>query len=171
MRKLATAVMTLGLMLAMSATALAGNMAITSFESLPDEFQAGTTYTLTYTVLQHGVTPVDGETSLVFTRADDGETAVFEGEPTDEIGRYTVEVTIPSEGNWEWQVIQDVFPPQDMGVITVAPDAGAMFPGTSIPLGAAVALLGIAALLAAWSVIRRANAARPATARATTQAN
>ena len=153
------------------ATALAGGWATVQLSSTPDGAEARAPWVVNLTVLQHGVTPVDGETSLVFTRADDGETAVFEGEPTDEIGRYTVEVTIPSEGNWEWQVIQDVFPPQDMGVITVAPDAGAMFPGTSIPLGAAVALLGIAALLAAWSVIRRANAARPATARATTQAN
>lgn len=171
MRRLGTVLMTVGLVLAMGATAYAGDMAITSFDSLPATFDAGKTYTLTYSVLQHGVTPVDGDSSLIFTRVDDGEQAVFEGEPTGEPGRYRVDVTIPVEGEWEWQVTQGPFAPQQMEPITVEPGATtAPSPTPALPMVVATVLL-LAVLVAAWFIVRRSVEQRANPVRATAQTN
>ncbi len=46
-------------------TAFAGGWAIASFDEVPGDFQAGATYDLEYTILQHGETPVDVGNSQV----------------------------------------------------------------------------------------------------------
>jgi hypothetical protein len=157
MRKLMFALMTLGLVVGLGPAALAGNMAITSFDSMPDEFVAGETYTLTYSVLQHGVTPVDGGSSLIFTD-DSGNIVTFDAEPTGEPGRYQVEVTLPSAGSWEWQVTQGPFEAQQMGELTVG--AGAPDATSSSPLTALKVLLPLGAVAAAWFTIREISRSR-----------
>lgn len=171
MRRLATALMTVAIVLTIGATAYAGDMAITSFDSLPATFESGKTYTLNYSVLQHGVTPVDGDSSLIFTRVDDGETLVFEGEPTGEPGRYQVEVIIPAEGEWEWQVTQGPFAPQQMEPITVEPvSATAASPTPALPMVLTAVLL-LAVLAATLLTVGRSAGQRANPARATARTN
>lgn len=119
MRKTVTA-LTTAVLLAIASTALAGGWAVTSFEELPSEFEAGTTYSLDYVILQHGETPADSGASYVTLRDSEGESLRFDAMNHGD-GTYTVEVTIPSEGSWEWEVVSEGWGPQPMGTIEAVP--------------------------------------------------
>ena len=112
MRRLLFAV-AVAVLLVVGAPAYAGGWAATSFDDLPSEFVAGETYELSYVILQHGVTPVDVDSTAVMLRSEaTGEELVFPASTAGETGRYLVEVTIPSSGSWSWEVSQDFFGPQ-----------------------------------------------------------
>ena len=110
-------------------TALAGGWAMTSFDEVPSEFQAGSTYDLTYTVLQHGQTPVDVGATHVRLIDSNGTVTEFDAVPTGEPGRYSVSITFPESGAWQWEVDQGDFGIYQIGSIQVAPAASAT--GTS----------------------------------------
>ena len=134
--------------------ALAGNMAITVFDELPEDFEAGTTHPLEYTILQHGQTPVDGANSeVIFTDSDTGQVLTFAAEPTGEPGRYAVEVMIPSEGDWQMQVTQGPFEAHEFGTIAVAPAAAAAASSTGW-MDVLRFILPLAAIAAAALTIR-----------------
>lgn len=81
--------------MAMASTALAGGWAVTTVDSMPEEFEAGTTYTIEYTIRQHGKTPVDSGASHVMLRQPKtGESLRFHAENHGD-GTYSVEVTVP----------------------------------------------------------------------------
>lgn len=105
--------------------AQAGGWAITSFDSLPADFEAGKPYDLTYTILQHGRTPVDVGTSMVRIRDNKGAVTEFEAVPTGEVGRYTVTVTFPAAGSFLWEVTQGDFEAHQLGTIEVSAAAAA----------------------------------------------
>ncbi len=107
--------------------ALAGGWAVTSFDQLPPEFQAGETYPLGYTVLQHGQTPVQVDTEIV-ARSEDGRQVSFTGVPEGPVGHYLAEVRFPQSGRWSWQVTQGPFGPQELGYVTVLPAASPTAP-------------------------------------------
>ena len=114
--------------------AFAGGWAIASFDEVPDEFEAGVTYDLEYTVLQHGETPVDVDGSEVRIFDSDGTVTEFGAVATGQPGRYSVAVTFPEPGSWHWEVTLGVFEAHDMGTVEVAaaaaavatPDSGSM---------------------------------------------
>jgi hypothetical protein len=119
--------MTLGLvgavalLVALAAPVSAGGWAVTTFGDVPAEFQAGTTYQLDYSVRQHGQHLVDpGETSIRIWNGETGEEHIFTGQSSGETGYYTAEVTFPSAGEWQWEVIQGMFGPQELGSLSVA---------------------------------------------------
>lgn len=137
--------------------ALGGNMAITTFDSLPDEFVAGETYDLTYTILQHGATPVDvGNSTVVFTDGETGKKVVFEATATGQQGKYAVTVTLPSGGEWKWRVTQGQFAAHELGVLHV----GEAVATTSTGAVALRVLLAICAVAAALFTIRELMRAR-----------
>jgi hypothetical protein len=141
-RSVWTAVVAVTLMVSAS-PALAGNWASTVFDDLPDEFEAGRTYALEYTILQHGDTPVaTSDSVLTFTGSDDE--LEFEATPMDEVGRFTVEIALP-EGNWDLEVTQGPFDPHRHGVVAVARDAsvGGVDVEPAVLILAAVALAGL----------------------------
>lgn len=105
--------------------AQAGGWAITSFDSLPADFEAGKSYDLTYSILQHGKTPVDVGTSMVRIRDSLGAVTEFEAVPTGEVGRYTVSVTFPAAGSFMWEVTQGSFEAHQLGTIEVSAAATA----------------------------------------------
>jgi hypothetical protein len=120
MRKRILRSVTLGalLILITAAPALAGGWAVTSVEDAPAEFVPGETYQLHYTVLQHGRTPVDvDDTAVILRSRDSAETLIFEGIATKEVGRYEVEVEIPTTGSWEWKITQGPFQAQELGTL------------------------------------------------------
>lgn len=107
--------------LAIPSLALAGGWAMTSFDEVPDGFQAGATYHLEYTVLQHGKTPVDVGGSQVRIIDSNGKITTFDAVATGETGRYAVTITFPESGTWQWEVTQGQFAPHEMGAIEVRP--------------------------------------------------
>src|SRR5689334_10435627 len=82
---------------ALSAPALAGGFAVTTFDQLPATVRAQETYAFGYTVRQHGVTPLSGiDTRIVAQSSTTGETIAFDGAPRGEPGHYVAQVRFPS---------------------------------------------------------------------------
>jgi hypothetical protein len=112
--------------MALPLLAQAGGWAIASFDSLPADFEAGESYNLTYTILQHGKTPVDVGTSVVRIRDSHGALTEFEAVTTGEVGRYHVTVTFPAAGSFLWEVTQGDFEPYQLGTIEVSAAAASV---------------------------------------------
>jgi len=113
------------LLLAMANPVWAGGWAVSSFEDAPTEFVAGETYEMHYSILQHGMNPIDIDaTTVVLTPTGGGDTLTFEGRSTGETGRYAVEVAVPAEGSWTWQVTQGIFEPQALGTMRIVEPTG-----------------------------------------------
>ena len=106
-------------LLAVPLAASAGGWALTSFDELPTSFEAGETYELSYTILQHGQSPVDVFSTSVFITDSAGNVTEFEAIRTGSVGHYTVEVTFPEGGTFSWSVSQGDFAPHDLGSISV----------------------------------------------------
>lgn len=122
----------LALLVALAAPVSAGGWAVTTFSDVPSEFQAGTVYRLDYSIRQHGQSLVDVEdTSIRIWNPETGEEHLFAGQSTGETGYYTAEVTFPSAGEWQWEVIQGWFGPQELGLLSVAGAGGASIGASS----------------------------------------
>ncbi len=98
------------LLLATTAAVLAGGWAVVTLDSPPGEIHAGEPWTIGFTVLQHGQTPVHNlgpgnpiEPLLIATNAD-GRRVEAQATPTEEAGHFVAEVTFPTEGSWEWTI-------------------------------------------------------------------
>lgn len=92
-----------------AAPAAAGGVAIViPAETGGRAITAGEATTLTFQLLQHGVTPVDfGVTTVVFTDTASGETFGATTRPTDRAGWYEASFTYPKGGYWAWHVDHD----------------------------------------------------------------
>lgn len=91
--------------------ALAGGWASVTVDEPPGEIRAGEPWIVGLTVWQHGVTPVHNlgegmpvEPTFVATSKATGQRVEAIARPDKEIGRFTLEVTLPSEGEWEWVI-------------------------------------------------------------------
>ena len=85
--------------------ATAGGWATVGLSSLPDDIEAGGTWSVDLTILQHGRTPLEGVTPVVRLNRDGGsETFTFTAKPTDTIGVYRAEVRFPAAGTWRYEI-------------------------------------------------------------------
>lgn len=147
--------------MALLGSAHAGGWSLTVLDSGgaldPTANEAGITtgapFTIGFTVLQHGKTPVDGLTPRITATSATGETVSFNGQADGKPGHYVATLTLPTAGSWNWQI--DAFgPPTVMAPIVVTSPAlpSTTAPATTpvaLPLAAlAVALALVAALLA-----------------------
>jgi hypothetical protein len=111
---------TTAILMSMGAPALGGNVMVVNFAEIPPDFEAGTPYRLDYSILGHGVEPMDfGQTTLRF-HGPAGETIVFPAESTAK-GQWTAEVTLPSAGEWRWEVLAGTQVLQTLGTLSVEP--------------------------------------------------
>jgi hypothetical protein len=179
-----------GALLLLAAPIAAGGWATASLTDPPEGPVAGQETTIGVEVKQHGETPISWD-QLIFhgTNAATGETVLAEGRPEGPAGHYTIDVTFPSEGRWQWTVrtinllmeAGDPFPAIEVGP---APAGAAMRPTTASATQASAAtagvdpvlVLGIAALsffggtLAGTMLRRRAPALEPMTLEASSSA-
>jgi len=169
----------MALLLTLVSAALAGGWAVVTLDAPPGEIHAGEPWTVGFTVLQHGRTPVhrfaDGapvEPLLVARNLDAGRRVEVTATPDDEVGHFTAEVTFPVEGEWRWTVLPNplagdtAFEPLTV-LPAVAPQAGGQAnapastaPGLSAAGGlrwAAAGVAGLAGLLALFQVRKRAT--------------
>lgn len=100
------------ILLATASAALAGGWAIITLDAPPGEIRAGEAWTVGFSVLQHGQTPVHKldattpvEPLLVARNLDAGRRVEVLATPTDEVGHFTAEVTFPVEGQWTWTIL------------------------------------------------------------------
>ncbi|MGQ0849755.1 MAG: hypothetical protein ACT4OP_11675 [Actinomycetota bacterium] len=139
--------------LALPSMAIAGGWAMTTFDEVPEEFAAGQTYELTYTVLQHGKTPVDVGTSVIRITDSAGNLSEFTAASLGEPGRYSVAVAFPVAGAFTWEVTQGPFEPQQLGKLSVVgATAAAVTTGNTLRWLLPIALVLMIGLLAMQAV-------------------
>ena len=106
------------LLLSLAPTALAGSVAVVTFAELPSDFDAGTTYTLDYSILAHGTEPMPFSDSSLHFQGPGGEDLTFPAESSGN-GRWTAEVTLPEAGEWRWEVVAGDQIVQTLGTLPV----------------------------------------------------
>ncbi len=110
MRKYA-ALLVIVLLLGLVPAVLAGGWAVITLDEPPGEIHAGQPWNLSFTVLQHGRTPVhrlDASTPveplLVAENPATGQRVEIVAAPTKKAGQFVAEVIFPSEGAWAWTI-------------------------------------------------------------------
>ena len=97
-------------MLLPAAGALAGGWVVITLEAMPEQMRAGEPLTLSFMVRQHGKTPThDVSPVLTATNKDTGRQIRAEAAPASKVGRFTVEVSFPVAGDWEWSISAEPF--------------------------------------------------------------
>ena len=159
------------LSLILAATAFAGGWANAVMDPPPDD-PAGTTepVTLGFTLMQHGVTPVDwGNAQVVLTNAETGQEIVAPATPSGPTGHWTAEVMLPADGSWSYQVRHDLEITLMGAQPIVVGGAQAAAAGTatlSPALLAAVGFLAVLAIAVVGGVLLFVYRSRPEQARA-----
>ena len=139
--------------------AAAGGWATVQLSAVPtDGTDAGTSLPIDITVLQHGMTPLEGVTPVFRIRDGGGDlVATYRGTPTKEPGVYHVDVSFPEEGTYRYSIYDGFetyggarvhqYPP-----VRIGPGGGGSFPYLPVIVGGSL-LLGLAAVLV-WAVRR-----------------
>lgn len=146
---------------ALPTVASAGGWSMAKFDNLPEEFVAGETYDLTYTILQHGETPVDVGLSSVVITDDSGKQTAFEATRIG-LGTYRVSLAFPESGTFTWEVGQGAFAAHEMGSIEIAAPAAAAALGTGV-WALRVALVLMIALIG-WQILKMVRSRAAASA-------
>jgi hypothetical protein len=104
----------------------AGGWASVELDAPPSEVRAGQALRISFMVKQHGVTPIhsvgDMEVKPLLTARSvkTSETLAARAEKSKAVGHFVAEVTFPSAGRWEWEIIPEPF------------NAGTKFPALSV---------------------------------------
>ena len=106
-------------LLASATAAAAGGWAVSTLDETPVPVP-GEPVDVGFTVLQHGVTPVDvAEGVGIEITSSVGTVQRFPAEPSGAPGHYVASVVFPEAGDYTWSVQQGMFAPQDLGGLTV----------------------------------------------------
>ena len=146
-RALAAALLLLGLTLT---GAQAGGWAtIVADSTNPPQPNAGEKFTFGFTVLQHGVTPVDwGQPLVMLVNGETGQRVTVEAHQSGAKGHWSAELTVPSAGSWTLDIRHDLeVVPVDFQPIVVGGPAAAAPQASTGGLISAPALLAVAAFL------------------------
>jgi hypothetical protein len=114
------------LTLIVATSALAGGWASATMDTPPDDPGGpGQPIRIGFTLLQHGVTPVDwGEAQVVLTNDATGRSVTFNARPQGAVGHWVAEISVPAEGTWRYEVRHDLeIEMIDFDPITVGPAA------------------------------------------------
>jgi hypothetical protein len=153
----------LGLALAgllLPAAAAGGGFATVQLSSLPAGTDAGGTWTPTMTILQHGVTPLDGLQPAVRITDENGEITTFAARPAGEPGTYVADVKFPSAGTWRYEIWDGFSQTHTYSPVTIRDGGGSAFPTVPVA-GLALAALALAGALV-LALRRRRPGPRPA---------
>jgi hypothetical protein len=145
--------------LALPTSALAGGFATVQLSTLPQGTPPGGTWSPELTLLQHGVTPLEGVFPVVRVYDSAGGVTTFDARETGEPGVYSVDVVFPREGTWRYEIWDGFSQTHTYAPVTIT--GGSVtdsFP--FLPVSAAVvaaALLAVAAVV----LLRRRRPAAP----------
>ena len=113
------------LVLSMAPAAIAGSVAVVTFAELPSDIDAGTPYTLDYSILAHGVEPMPFSDTALHFQGPSGQDLTFPAASSGN-GRWTAEVTLPEAGEWRWEVLTGAQVVQELGTLSVLPAPAAV---------------------------------------------
>lgn len=122
------------------AAATAGGFATVQLSSLPTGTDAGGTWTPTLTILQHGVTPLDGLQPAVRISDGAGDLQTFAATPAREAGTYVADVRFPTEGTWRYEIWDGFSQTHTYAPVSIG-DGGSSFPTVPVAGVTLVALL------------------------------
>ncbi|MDQ3005279.1 MAG: cytochrome c [Chloroflexota bacterium] len=91
-------------MFAFAIPVFAGGWAVITLDELPAGVVADEPYTIGFTVLQHGKTPMAGLSPTVTARMEKGDMLTFQAESEGKPGHYMAALTFPTDGEWEWSI-------------------------------------------------------------------
>ena len=147
----------LAVLLLIAPAAHAGGWATVGLSSTPAGTESGTPWPVEITVLQHGVTPLEGvKPTVIITRGDARKT--FAATPTGKPGVYRAKVVFPTAGRWSYAVDDGFISERPHTFPTVQIDAGTSAPATGGDSGGPSAgwlVPGVALLLAAAALLAR----------------
>lgn len=133
----------------------AGGWAITVVDPLPP-LVAGAPLDVSFSILQHGKTPVDVDGVVLIVTDPDGDRRQFPARPAGEVGRYRATVELTDAGAHSWQVVQGWFGEQDLGQLDVAaplgPVAAVTGSSTEVPTATLVAIVSLAGVAGALAL-------------------
>lgn len=111
----------LALLVAFNTQASAGGWAVGSIDEMPVAIASETT-DVGFTILQHGVTPVDLPDAGIEIVGRDGAVEFFPGRSDGVPGHHRATVTLPTTADqYSWNIRMGGFGVQDLGVIDVQP--------------------------------------------------
>ena len=155
--RLAGALATASIILALTAGAVAaGNYADVGFiDGMSEPPTAGEEREIRFSLLQHGVTPVDHGQVMLTATLPGADPLTFEATALGD-GEWVATILVPTAGDWQLRVTHSEF---ETPVAVPMPVAEAAFswPGSILPI-AAIALVGVLLLAGAGFVARRAPA-------------
>ncbi|HEY7178922.1 MAG TPA: hypothetical protein VH305_07085 [Gaiella sp.] len=141
MRRLLLGLALAGLLLPAAATA--GGFATVQLSSLPAGTDAGGTWAPTLTILQHGVTPLDGLQPAIRITDEHGGIQTFAARPAGETGTYVADVRFPSAGTWRYEIWDGFSQTHTYSPVTIGDGGRTSFPTVPVA-GAAFAVLALA---------------------------
>jgi hypothetical protein len=156
-RRAAAATAATALTMLLASTALAGGWASATLDGQPDDPGAGGTLSIGFTLLQHGVSPVDWGQPLVMLVDDQtGRRVTTQARQDGAKGHWIAELAVPAGGSWRLEIRHDLevvpanFASLRFGDVQ-APAAPGSAPASAIPpaLLLAAGFLGVLALTAA----------------------
>jgi Cytochrome c len=112
-------VMALILTLILVIPVLAGGWAVIILDELPSNLVVGKPFTIGFTVLQHGRTPMTDLHPKITATLNKEQELVMDAEPEGKPGHYVATVTLPKQGEWQWSV-QAFTMDQKMPALSVA---------------------------------------------------
>ena len=159
----AVSLLVLALVLLPPATASAGGFATVQLSSTPTGLAAGEKWSVDLTVLQHGITPLEGVRPEVHVWTE-STPEVFPATPTGEPGVYRAEVVFPTAGTWRWEIWDGFSQTHTYAPAQVGPGAGGDGgPSSSwwLPLSGVLATMAALALVLLALRHRRQHARLP----------
>jgi hypothetical protein len=151
--------------LTLVADAAAGGFATVQLSSTPTGTDAGTPWSVDLTVLQHGITPLDGMDPEITISNGSTETS-FPATPTGAPGMYHADVVFPEAGAWTWSIWDGFSQTHTYKAVQVGPAGASVGMGTD---GISIWLAGLAgaaalAIGAAMIVMTARRRSRPSPA-------
>jgi hypothetical protein len=132
MTRIATAALAIAVLLLVPASSQAGGWATVGLSSMPDDARPGEEWVVDLTVLQHGITPLEGVTPVLRIApegADGAKLRPFEARPTKEAGVYRARVDFPSKGVWGVSVHDGFGGVHEFGVVRIGDEGTTMAGG------------------------------------------
>ncbi|MEJ2747524.1 MAG: hypothetical protein P8183_06405 [Anaerolineae bacterium] len=147
MKKITVGLIVLFVCTILALPVMAGGWAVVTLDALPTDVMAGTPFTVGFAVRQHGQHLLDGLTpQITAVHQETGESVTVQAEAANRTGHYAATITLPSAGQWQWQINAFGFdqPMPDIAVqpAIVAPTKAANSAGWQLP---ALAIIGWAA--------------------------
>ena len=151
-RLVAGLVIAAGGVLAAAPGASAGGFALTTLDAVPTPVPGEPT-DVGFTILQHGVTPVDIDEGVELVVMGPNGTTVFPAERDGRVGHYVATIRVPANGSYRWFVRQGWFGEQSLGMFVTSDGGVASAGGWQAPKPLAPGLVGLACVFAGLAVV------------------